>query len=121
MTQRLEILIGDEFDNDTGQFPNYDATDDDQRIQLRAQKHTDIRSFQQEDVTARVTMGLLDLISMGDMNLKTMSDLDGSTIILRGEQWSSGVVGRQSDRNDWLGITLSCTTGSNITQSVLRT
>src|SRR4051812_26664767 len=63
----------------------------------------------------------LDLLTMAALNAETMGAIEGSGGVVRfGEHWTSGVVGPQADRNNWRGITLSCSSGTNVTSSVLQ-
>lgn len=119
----VEIQIADEFTEEAGEFTNYDAIPLDQREQLKLQKHVDIRLFNDEPLSASITMLQLDTLTFFQLSQLQMNQISidtGAQIILRtGENWSAGTVARQADRNNWRGISLACTTaGPNITQSV---
>jgi hypothetical protein len=114
-------VIGDDFTSPLGIFAPYATYDGDQNAQLQLQRHTDLRSFEEPDVLAPPTMLALDLLTMAALNAETMGAIEGSGGVVRfGEHWTSGVVGPQADRNNWRGITLSCSSGTNVTSSVLQ-
>lgn len=120
----MEIQIADEFTNAVGEFPNYDAIPLNQREQLREQEHVDIRLFNDEPLLTSVNMLHLDLLTLyeiGQLSMDQISTDFGAKIVLRtGEKWTAGTVTRQTDRNYWHGISLSCTTGGpNVTESVM--
>jgi hypothetical protein len=96
------VPIQEEFDDPQGGFENYDAYDTDQRFALANQRHVDIRNFRT------------------DANVQQMDDLSGAAIIRQPEQWTEGTLDQQADRNNWNGISLDLTTGSNTTTSVIR-
>lgn len=120
-----EILLGDTFDRPNGQYTNFAAIPDVQNTQLALQKHTDIRCMNQEDIRTEIIMLYLDLLTMSDLNTQSMGDLDGTVdgnvVVKRGEQWTRGIFGAQSDRNNWSGMSFDCSTGTNLTQSVMVT
>lgn len=120
----VEIPIPDEFTEEAGKFTNYDAIPLNQRDQLHKQKHVDIRLFNDEPVSSGISMLYLDALTLFELDQLKMNQLsidDGAQIVIHaGENWTAGTVARQSDRNYWHGISLSCTvTGPNITQSVM--
>ena len=117
--QQVEIPIRDNFDNAEGRFRNYDAVPRNQREQLYKQAHVDIRGFRQEDIGARVPMLYIDLLGMSDLDLRDMSELNGTVIVNRGEQWTQGTVQKNSDRNNAYGLTMACVVGTNTTKSVM--
>ena len=110
---QVEIPIGDDFKNEEGRWPNYDAIDLNQREQLTKQKHVDLRSFVQTDTTVRINMLYLDLRDMAGLNSRNMNALNGSVAVRKGEQWSAGSVGPQADRNNVNGLSLTCTVAGN--------
>lgn len=118
MVQTVNIPIREEFKDPLGRFSNYDTYDQAQRLQLAQQAHVDIRSFVQDDTTLPISMLELDTLTMLDLDGETMGDLEATDIIVQGEHWSAGTVGVQTDRNNVLGLSLSCTTGANTTSSV---
>lgn len=115
------IVIREEFDDGQGRFLHYDAYDVSQRAAIVNQKHVNIRTFTNDPITKNTEMGDLSLFTMGDLSTLTMDDLDGqTTVVRRGEEWTQGTVGLQADRNNWRGISLSCTAGGTTsTESVL--
>lgn len=114
------ITIRDEFDDRAGRFINYDCYDDAQLQQLLKQKHADIRSFVQTDIFVPIDLNYLETLGMTDLDSMTMDDIEGSYLFQKGEAWTVGSAGPQSDRNHWNGISLNCSAGTNITTSVLR-
>lgn len=129
MTTRSNLLIREDFDAPFGQFPNYTVYDINQFNQLTKQRHLDLRSFQQDNILIQVSMIHMDLATMGTLNQYQMlgsgdnaeHSLEGNVIVSVGEQWTAGVVGKNSDRNNLLGLSLSCTVaGPNQTQSIIK-
>lgn len=131
MTIPTKIPIRGEFDDLEGRLQNFDAYDVAQRVQIRKQKHVNIRSFVQDQVMVPTNMFALDQQTMVVLNTQTMGDLNSKdasgnllfTIAVKpGEAWTNGAVGKQSDRNNWRGLSLTCQGGSTTTtESVLRT
>ena len=117
--QLVEIPIRDDFTNGEGRFRNYDAANRDQREQLIKQKHVDIRSFRQEDISARTQMLYLDLITMEILDELTLAQLNGNVVVRRGEQWTQGTILKETDRNNVHGLQLSCSVGTTVTQSII--
>jgi hypothetical protein len=125
---RPNIQITEEFDGATAEFDGYDSIPLEQRGQLHSQKHVDIRTFNDREVGQRIDMLILGRLTMGSLDLVKMSQITADSnppariIVRSAEGWSNGTYGRQSDRNNWTGISLSCTTGGNpnITQSVIN-
>lgn len=110
-----ETPITEQFDNASGRWRNYDAYDATQRAQLRLQQHRDIRCFKTATTTA---------LTMTDLDVRTMQGLDGTAFSgfvttngSYGETWSLGTLAVQSDRNNWHGLTVPCSTGANVTAS----
>lgn len=131
MTETIEnfpITITDEFVSPFGEWKNYDAVPLAQRQPLKKQRHTDIRSFVFAEPASEVIMLLMDQLSMFDLTGQHIgnysSDADAIIIVQENEGWTFGTVDRQSDRNNWKGISIECdTTKSNLTttQSVIKT
>lgn len=125
------IPITDEFNNELGEWNNYDVIPIAQEEGLKTQKHVDIRSFVSELPASLIEMLFLDRLSMYELDNLTLEDIssDGSPsarlIVENDESWSAGEVGPQSDRNNWNGIKIECdpevsevtTTQSVITQN----
>lgn len=133
----------------TGTFSNYDTYNSAQLISLAEQEHVDIRSFRFIGSTGVVTtmlvlngdnMLILGGLEVGGMTYTsdtippTMFVLDGDSMtlldtlavgemtltpVLETEGWTAGTVAAQSDRNYFNGISLACTTGANVTASVM--
>ena len=84
------IPISEDFNDPQGRFRYVHAYNVDQRTQVQAQKHVDIRSFSQtrELIESEILPGL-------------------STFTL-GEEWSTGTVGPQADRRNWRGLSRVC-------------
>lgn len=114
----MSIPLYDDFNNSLGEFTNYDTYDSGQRTQLARQKHVDIRSFQQALITAPYSMFSLAAETTSFLDGLTTSGLESAFVVETGESWSAGTVGPQSDRKNFSGISLSCTTGTNTTFSV---
>lgn len=116
------IAIKEDFSNDQGQLLNYDAYNQAQRFAVPRQKHVDIRSFNQEPIGTRAIMLHFDQFQMEDLSpgIRQVQELEQDVAIRRGEEWTLGTVGKQADRNNWNGISLSCTANATTaTQSVI--
>lgn len=113
------VELRDEFDNNQGEFNNYDALDTGQRVAISHQRHVDIRSFDSETLTAPVTMLHFDRQILNDLNNVSMIDLEGSLVVSPGETWTQGTVDRIPTKNNWRGLTLNCTPGINSTLSTI--
>lgn len=121
---QVEIPITDEFSTLTGEWTNYNVIPTGQQGQIRNQKHVDIRCFDNTDLGAPVSMLSLDTLTMAQLDQIKMSaisiDVAGKVVVRPGEEWTAGTTGKQSDRNNWTGISLTCTTGNtSTTQSVV--
>lgn len=117
--QLVDIPIRENFEDQEGRFRNYDAANLDQRQQLVKQKHVDIRGFRQEDISVRMPMLYIDLLTMQILNEQTMLKLNGNVIIRRGEQWTQGTFLIELDRNNVHGMRLACPVGTTVTESVI--
>lgn len=114
-----DIPVAEEFNNLEGQFLNYDCYSVDQRDQIILQKHIDIRTFVASDVATAYRMGDLDNIAVANLDILTMQSLESGVVLNLGEQWTAGIVDKQADRNNWRGLTFTCSVGDNTTQSVM--
>lgn len=110
---QIDNPLSDEFSGAVGEFGNYDAIPTTQRVQLHKQKHTNIRSFVGDPITRSITMLDLDLLEMGDLNLDTMTTLDGQIVVRDDENWSAGTAAKDSSRHNWWTLSLPCTAGGN--------
>lgn len=123
----MTVTLYDDFENPLGQFTGYDTYDSAQRTQLARQKHVDLRSFEASPITEGYTMYDLDVglsltgSTMSALDALSMATLESGVLLVPGESWTAGVVGPQSTRNYFKGITLSCKTGANPTSSVMAT
>lgn len=115
-----EVPIGDEFNDPQGQFSGYDTYDSSQRIQLHKQKHINLRSMVDDDVVTTIPMLYLDLITMNSLNNMTMDDLERTTLVRPGERWTNGTVAVDTTRNNWRILSITCTTGTNYTESIFE-
>lgn len=118
----VNIPLYEEFTDPLGRWGNYDTEDLDQRDQLVKQEHVDLRSFVNDVVTHPASMLDLDQILLTTLDGDTMGDLEGFIVTRSGEGWTAGTLGPQSDRNNWDGISLECTTvglGITTTASVM--
>lgn len=120
------INITDEFTEPMGQWTNYAAIPTSQQVALRNQRHVNIRTFSSADRATPVVMLWMDRFQMFDLDGESLgtfsSDGDAKLIVQRDEAWTNGTVKRQTDRNNWNGITVTCdTTTSNLTttQSII--
>lgn len=112
-----EIVLRNEFEDPRGEFHNYDAYDDAQLAALKSQKHINIRSFEQYDVTTRIPMLYLDLLSINTLNTLTMEDIGLTTFVRAGERWTNGIVSKDPARNNWQVLSMPCVSGLNTTIS----
>lgn len=111
--------ITEEFTDDLGQFVDYDAYDVDVSELVRKQKHIDIRSFRQDNIARHLTVFDMSQFTMDELDDLTMDELDNLSITtVEGEGWSAGTVGPQTDRRNWLGLSLA-TSGTASTESVM--
>lgn len=106
-----EILISEEFDDQHGQFKNYDTYDIEQRSQIRSQKHIDIRNFNPTNREILLLMIHLDRLTMNDMKALDMEELEGTAQLETGESWTIGTLEKQIDKNYVWGLTLNCPSG----------
>lgn len=114
----MAIALYDDFANTLGQFSDYDTYDSGQRTQLAAQKHVDIRSFIQGDITLPYTMYDMDGKTQSVFDGMTMAALESGNLFIKGENWTVGAVGTQSDYNHFNGIKLTCGIGATSTTSL---
>src|SRR4051812_43290730 len=84
---QLDIAITDQFNNRLGQFINYDLYNADHRNQVLAQKHTDLRTFNQIGVRAQQRMFELDQFSMTECDALTVEELEAAFQAVEGENW----------------------------------
>jgi hypothetical protein len=113
--------IGDEFDNPTGEFIDYNATPAPHLTGIANQKHTDIRVLAPRITLSQITMA--DLTALFDMEImteRTMLSIGGTTPANVGEEWTKGVIAEDPARNNWQVLTVPCDAGSTVFQSVLR-
>jgi hypothetical protein len=113
------VPIQEDFDSQPGVWSNYDAYSTAQKFALPKQKHVDIRVFEADAERAPLEMIHMNSMTMDLLNGQTMLDLTGDVIIRSAEAWSEGVIEPQADRNNWNGLTLECTAGVNVTESVI--
>lgn len=114
----MAIPLYDDFANAVGQFPNYDTYDSGQRTQLARQKHVDLRSFVPGPGTS-FTMFSLDPDTILTMDTLSMTALESGQPFGPNEAWTAGTLGPITGYNGFTGLSLSCTTGANATQSVM--
>lgn len=123
MPNYVPIQISDYFDSETGEFLNYSTpatvtATRDQQTQLQKQKHVDIRTFNNDGLNTQRVMLHLDALSMGEVDALTVGSLTGTIVARPGESWSAGTVARQTDRNYWYGLSLTCPIGTTSTSCV---
>lgn len=125
---QANIDVREDFKHEEGKFENYTALGTTtQQTQLQKQKHVDLRSFVKGDVTVRVNMLSLSLLSVVALDQKTMSNLNGSVSVRADERWTnqdtSVTTGAQADRNNWNGLQMTCVTteNPNTTTSIMVT
>lgn len=104
----MTIVLTEEFNNSYAEFLSYDAYDVPQREAISKLKHIDIRVFQQDDITTPLTVLDLSLMDMSELDLLIVGELDDPHPILNGEGWTNGTVAAQADRNNSLGLSLTC-------------
>lgn len=115
---RIDIL-SDDFDSPTGEWNNFIARNLSQLGQIQNQKHTDIRSFKPKK-EIRNYIVFLGSKTVGSLDYISMNQVGGFYTLAEDEGWTSGTVGQQGDRNNWYGISLSCSANSTAsTQSIL--
>ncbi len=115
------IPIQERFENPEGQWEHYAIYNTDTNFRLYRQKHVDIRDFNPEAEKISLAMLELDQLTMGELTgSKQMSDLEGLVTLYKAEQWTNGELDFQADRNNWKGLTLTLSEGTNTTDSVLR-
>lgn len=125
MTQ-ADIPLTEEFTEPDGEFTYYDAIPVTQQTQLRKQKHVDIRSMYGDASTVSIVardvyMLFVDSLSMNDLSLIQMEELDAQVTIKEGEQWSVGTWSQDATRHHWNVLSIPCTSGSPaISRSVIR-
>lgn len=116
----VETPIREDFSHARGQFTNYDAHGDQPRVDVARQKHVDIRTFDNDGVEVDRPILFLNATTMGELSSQTVGELSAGNSIYAGEQWTVGTVGRMADRNNWYGLSLSCSVGTTVTESVIR-
>jgi hypothetical protein len=118
MLQPADSLI-ESFLTPDGSYQPSTCQDVNQQAQIPFQRHVDLRTFMQDDLTTGATMYDLDLFSVSGLDSYTMMELDSDfTTVYEGEHWTEGTVGPQSDRQNQSGIQLTCTSGTTTTVSV---
>lgn len=96
------ISLGDEFDNDLGQFADYEEDNP-----LKDQKHVDIRSIANQSKGVYISMlHLTAMFDMATLNERTMSHLRGTLDTTTGERWSKGSISNDPSRNNWTVLTV---------------
>ena len=114
------VPVQEDFDSPQGAWSNYDAYSTAQKFAIPKQRHVDIRSFESDHERSSLTMVHLNNMTMDELNQQTMLDLTSNVIVRRAEPWTEGEVAPQADRNHWNGLTLECSTGVNVTESVIQ-
>lgn len=114
------VPIQERFEDPEGKWDHYATYDTSSNFALYRQKHIDIRNFNPEDEKILLTMVQINQLTMGDLFSKEMSDLEGEVTLFRAEKWTNGTLDYQADRNNWRGLTLTLSEGTNITESVIR-
>lgn len=119
------VTITDEFTNPTGRWFHYYAPPVLQRGAIRNQRHVNIRSFVKERRAIHVSMFIMDQFKMSDLDQQTIANFTVDTAHAlvyaeSNEEWTYGTVKRQSDRNMWNGIKVTCKASEEtVTQSVI--
>jgi len=116
-TERKDIL-SDEFSSPTGEWNNFTTKDLAQLGQIQAQKHTDIRSFYPAK-TIRNYLVFLNQSTVSSLDGQAINNIGQSFTLIPSENWDSGQIGVQTDRNNWYGISLTCSTGTTTTATSL--
>jgi hypothetical protein len=113
--------LGDEFDNNTGEFEGYDADTPDEQ-EVATQKHVDMRSIIAESGAVYISMlHLTAMFDMATLNDRTMQQLRGTLDITTGERWSKGSISKDPSRNNWSVLTVQCNEDEEtIFHSILR-
>jgi hypothetical protein len=114
-----DVRLSDEFDHPQGRFVNYDTYDTEDRFKLYGQKHVDIRSFSNDPLRTEWRMVDFNQTQVGELNNQTMQSFTGTRLYRQGESWTKGIVGRQSDRRNWHGISIDCQPGTTVSESVV--
>jgi hypothetical protein len=119
------VVITDEFSYPNGRWFHYYAPPVLQRGAVRNQRHVNIRSFVSERRSIHVSMFVMDQFDMYALDGETIAHFTQDTAKAlvyaeSDESWTYGTVKRQSDRNNWNGITVPCKANTEtITQSVI--
>lgn len=114
--------IGDEFQNQLGEWDGYFALPSDHDNQIEAQKHTDLRAIEPKSTVIEIKMvHLTALFDMQTLQERTMQSLSGTMRSNTGEEWSKGYIAKDPARNNWSVLTIACkSSGTTISQSILR-
>lgn len=84
------ISLTEEFNDTQGKiWRNYDAYQDTDRTNMAAVKHVDIRTFEQNDLTAAKTVLELSTLTMDQLSTQTMANLTLDTTLGSGEKWTN--------------------------------
>lgn len=113
------VILSDQFEQTRGKFVQYDTYEQIPRLRIIDQAHVDIRSFNNDAGLSEWRMLELDQTSMDALNGLEMGALEGSYTYLNGEEWTVGTVGKQADRNNWHGLSMTCPPGVTTTTSVI--
>ena len=87
------IPLTEEFNDSRGViWKNYDAYQQIDRTNMAKLKHVDIRTFNNADETAPLTVLNLSTLSMAYLNTQTMTQLQATTSLGQGEAWSGATA-----------------------------
>lgn len=117
MANITEIPLTDEFENNDGEWEDYDTGPLDHRAQLQQQKHINLRSMIGDattfyDIGREINMLILTRLSMQELSVRTLgalsTDNDAHAVVRQGERWSSGTTAKDPTRNNWYILSLDC-------------
>lgn len=114
--------MNEEFNSPVGQLLNYTTYTPDDITNLQ-DKHTDLRTFVQDDITRSLTMFDMATDTMDDLGDLSMDDLqNGPQVVIPGENWSGSgglTVGPNSSYNYFRTVTTPLINGSTPLSSVM--
>lgn len=86
------INLIEEFNNPLGQWINYDLDLAPSTAIYEQQKHTDLRSFQTQDIYRQRTMQDLSLMTMDELDGLTMAEFSGMILVSQADPWTNSTI-----------------------------
>lgn len=115
----VSVELSEDFNSPQGSYANYDAYDQTLREALQARSHVDIRVFENADVTTPQTVIGLSALLMSFLSTQTMTQLQSSVAIRKGEAWTVGTVAKDAARKNLRVLSLTLSAGTTTTASVI--